>query len=276
MSLALGIAAVWLTASVLLAAVLARAAHHRHQRHHTKEEPMADSQQTRPTTPEEDIKELYSRTAKLNDIASALLAPAWGSATGIIPADHPLYVAEKPPAAQQEQAAPVNWQAITRRRERELKTVGEARHRAEQQAAELRARLEDAEAGITAAIRQRKAAEDRAEAASRLGTRYMADAERFEAERDGAYRERAHLLAWLATLHQDHAVLAPAIDIDDEDGWWLFFLTIAGRQLSWHIAPRDVPLFDHVQRVDVADPRAQWDGHTTDEKYQRIAELSRR
>ncbi|MEV6124403.1 hypothetical protein AB0M23_28500 [Streptomyces sp. NPDC052077] len=90
-------------------------------------------------------------------------------------------------------------------------------------------------------------------------------------ERDGAYRERAHLLAWLAGLHAPNAVLAPAIDIDDEDGWWLLFLTIAGRQLSWHIAPRDVALLNHVERVDVADPRAQWDGHTTEEKYARIA-----
>ncbi|MFR9796163.1 hypothetical protein ACL02U_09705 [Streptomyces sp. MS06] len=101
-------------------------------------------------------------------------------------------------------------------------------------------------------------------------------AEQAEAERDGAYRERAQLIAWLAALHPDHAVLAPALDIDDEDGWHLLFLTVAGRQLSWHIAPRDVELFQHVQRVDPADPRAQWDGHTTAEKYQRIAALSRR
>lgn len=37
----------------------------------------------------------------------------------------------------QEQAAPVDWQAIARQRERELKKVGEARHRAETAVAEL-------------------------------------------------------------------------------------------------------------------------------------------
>lgn len=52
-------------------------------------------QQIRKSTPEEDIRELYSRVAKLNDIASALLAPEWGSEVGIIPSDHPLYVGEK-------------------------------------------------------------------------------------------------------------------------------------------------------------------------------------
>jgi hypothetical protein len=34
---------------------------------------------------------------------------------------------------QQEQAAPVDWQAVVQRRERELKQVGEARHQAEQE-----------------------------------------------------------------------------------------------------------------------------------------------
>ncbi|MFJ2717443.1 hypothetical protein [Streptomyces sp. NPDC087437] len=145
----------------------------------------------------------------------------------------------------QEQGMPVDWQAIAQQRERELKTIGEQKH----------------------------AAEQRAESAARVGTQHMADSERYQAERNGAYRERAHLLAWLATLYAPNAVLAPAADIDDEDGWHLLFLTVAGRQLSWHIAPRDIELFHHVERVNVADPRAQWDGHTTDEKYERIRTL---
>lgn len=89
-------------------------------------------QQTRNTTPEEDIRELYSRTAKLNDAISALLSPAWGSEAGIIPTDHPLYVGEEPLATQEEQGTPVDWPAIVRQRERELKKVGEARHQAEE------------------------------------------------------------------------------------------------------------------------------------------------
>lgn len=95
-------------------------------------------------------------------------------------------------------------------------------------------------------------------------------ANRAEEERDGAYRERAQLLAWLTALYASHAVLVPALDIDDEDGWHLLFFNVAGRQMSWHISPRDTELFKHVELVDVGDARAQWDGHTTDEKYQRI------
>lgn len=94
-------------------------------------------QQTRPATPEEDIRELYKRVAQLADRTSALLAPGWGSEAGIIPTDHPLYVGEKP-AAQAEKAAPVDWQAIVKRRERELKQVGQARYRAELKVAEVR------------------------------------------------------------------------------------------------------------------------------------------
>ncbi|WP_226966762.1 hypothetical protein [Streptomyces phaeolivaceus] len=90
-----------------------------------------------------------------------------------------------------------------------------------------------------------------------------------ERERDGAYRERAHLVALLAAM-TDGAVLAPALDLD-EPGWWIAYLNIGGRQASWHISPRDATLFGHVEHVTVDDARAQWDGHTTEEKYAGIA-----
>lgn len=90
-----------------------------------------------------------------------------------------------------------------------------------------------------------------------------------ENERDGAYRERAHLVALLAAM-TDGAVIAPALDIDDEPGWQIAYLTIGGRQASWHISPRDAELFEHVPHVPADDPRARWDGHTTDDKYDGI------
>ncbi|MGA5820879.1 hypothetical protein ACPC54_23800 [Kitasatospora sp. NPDC094028] len=91
------------------------------------------------------------------------------------------------------------------------------------------------------------------------------------AERDGAYRERAHLTAWLATIHP--AVIAPAADVE-ELGWQILYITAGGRQLSWHIHPRDADLYRHVERVTSDDPRAQWDGHTTEQKYAAISEMS--
>jgi hypothetical protein len=94
-------------------------------------------------------------------------------------------------------------------------------------------------------------------------------AEQAEAERDGAYRERAHLVALLAAMTDD-AVITYAPDIE-EPGWQIAYLTIGGQQCSWHIAPRDAELFEHVERVGALDVRALWDGHTTEEKYQHIA-----
>lgn len=91
------------------------------------------------------------------------------------------------------------------------------------------------------------------------------------AERDGAYRERAHLLAHLAAVHPSVITLAPDVD---EPGWKLLFVYVDGQQMSWHISPRDDDLFEHVERVTCDDPRAQWDGHSTAEKYERLRRLT--
>lgn len=94
-----------------------------------------------------------------------------------------------------------------------------------------------------------------------------------EKERDGAYRERAQLLALLASLHP--SVIAPAPDVD-EDGWQILYLRIGGRQASWHITPRDAELLAHVEHVATSDSRAQWDGHTTEDKYTHISQHAAR
>lgn len=79
-----------------------------------------------------------------------------------------------------------------------------------------------------------------------------------------AYRERSHLLAYLAAVHP--SVIAPSHDVA-EPGWQLLYVYIAGQQLTWHISPQDADLFEHVEAVTVEDYRAQWDGHTTEQKY---------
>ncbi|MER7971048.1 hypothetical protein ABTX35_18975 [Streptomyces sp. NPDC096080] len=99
---------------------------------------------------------------------------------------------------------------------------------------------------------------------------YACHLSRAEAERDAAYRERAQLLAWLAALHPANAVRTPALDVEDQEGWQLLYLTAGGRQMSWHIHPRDADLVQHVTPVNADDERAQWDGHDTEEKYERM------
>jgi hypothetical protein len=95
-----------------------------------------------------------------------------------------------------------------------------------------------------------------------------------EAERDGAYRERARLVALVAGAVAEQAVVAPATDIDDP-GWQILYATIHGRQCSWHFAPRDADLIDYFDHVPADDPRAQWDGHTTEQKYNHIDWIAR-
>lgn len=84
---------------------------------------------------------------------------------------------------------------------------------------------------------------------------------------DALYRERAHLVAYLAATADDAVLVQHAVDAPD---WAIIFITAGGWQMSWHIAHRDLDLFKNVPRVEADDPRAQWDGHTTSHKYARL------
>jgi hypothetical protein len=86
-----------------------------------------------------------------------------------------------------------------------------------------------------------------------------------------AYRERARLVAYLATQHP--AVLAYADP--DEPEWAVVYVHTPAGQMSWHIAPGDVELFAHVPKVTPDSPLAQWDGHDTPTKYERLAHMTR-
>jgi hypothetical protein len=80
--------------------------------------------------------------------------------------------------------------------------------------------------------------------------------------RDNAYADRDYALAWLATHHP--AVISPANDVDErglgavieEPGWHALVITINGKSMRWHIDPRGVDLFQHVEHVPADDPRA--------------------
>lgn len=82
---------------------------------------------------------------------------------------------------------------------------------------------------------------------------------------DDVYRERAHLVAHLAALYPSRIGTDPA-----EPDWPVVYVETEAGQLSWHIAADDLPLFAHVRRGD-----ADWDGHSTKEKYRRLDNLTR-
>lgn len=90
------------------------------------------------------------------------------------------------------------------------------------------------------------------------------------AEERALYRERAHLVAllastWPAVLRIDPTSPPPAAAV--------LYLTTPRGQLSWHIAANDLDLFGHVDAADPDQPDP-WDGHSTAAKYQRIRDLT--
>ncbi|MFD3952165.1 hypothetical protein ACFWRC_19340 [Streptomyces albidoflavus] len=87
------------------------------------------------------------------------------------------------------------------------------------------------------------------------------------------YRERAHLLAHLAQRYP--SVLVFGADSAEPD-WPVLFIHAAGAgQMTWHISPSGVDLFDNVSQRHQGDAGAPaWDGHSTEVKYERLRRLS--
>lgn len=84
---------------------------------------------------------------------------------------------------------------------------------------------------------------------------------------DDVYRERAHLVALLATRYPSHIGFTD----DAEPMWAVVVIQTPAGQMSWHIAPGDRDLFRHVRDTEARD--SVWDGHTTDDKYMRMRAL---
>lgn len=90
-------------------------------------------------------------------------------------------------------------------------------------------------------------------------------------ERDKAYEERAKLVAFLAAVYP--AELAEAES--DSGAWWLVFVSTPAGQMSWHIHEDDLDLFEHLHDKPQTS-LSNWDGHTTEQKYERLADLTAR
>lgn len=89
-----------------------------------------------------------------------------------------------------------------------------------------------------------------------------------EAELRNVYRERAHFVALLS------AMVPGCLAYTDPDTPQWPVLTLDGGpegQMSWHIAPDDLDLFAHMPLDENVIP---WDGHSTDEKYERLRTMT--
>lgn len=88
-----------------------------------------------------------------------------------------------------------------------------------------------------------------------------------QAERDKAYRERAALVAYLA------AIYPAVIDYREDPEWPVVLIETPSGQLSWHFSREDAHLAGFLPGV--THERKLWDGHTTEVKYERLADLVR-
>jgi hypothetical protein len=80
-----------------------------------------------------------------------------------------------------------------------------------------------------------------------------------------AYTERANLTALLAALYPSGWNHADT----NHPGWFVLYIQLPTGQATWHISPDDWWIFANVPH----SPELIWDGHTTEQKYQRIRDL---
>ena len=92
-----------------------------------------------------------------------------------------------------------------------------------------------------------------------------------EKQKDRAYQERNRLVAALTYIFPNCSLgLHPAESTEWDADWRnIVYIETPHGQLSWHIHDSELPLFSHLPRSNV-----QWDGHTTEEKYNRLARCS--
>lgn len=88
------------------------------------------------------------------------------------------------------------------------------------------------------------------------------------AAKEGAYLERNRLVAALATCYPAGTAITPI------EGWApefcnCVFIDLPTGQASWHYHDSQAHLFAHLPPYN-----GTWDGHTTEEKYERVARLN--
>lgn len=91
-----------------------------------------------------------------------------------------------------------------------------------------------------------------------------------EAKKDGAYLERNRLVALLAKLFPS-GVAKTAIEGWSEDWHGCVYIDFPTGQASWHFHDSQAWLFEGLPPY-----KGSWDGHTTEEKYERIAAIEPR
>ena len=95
------------------------------------------------------------------------------------------------------------------------------------------------------------------------------DLKNMEARKDAAYLERNKVVAALASLFPSGVART---DIPGWSPYWhgCVYIDLPTGQASWHYHDSHAYLFAHLPPYT-----KPWDGHTTEEKYQRLAAFSK-
>jgi hypothetical protein len=92
--------------------------------------------------------------------------------------------------------------------------------------------------------------------------------DRLEREKDGAYAERDRLVAALSKVYPSHLCRHDAGEEWEDDWRFILCIHLPTGQATWHIHDSELPWFGHL-----GWDSAHWDGHTTEQKYERLAAL---
>lgn len=91
-----------------------------------------------------------------------------------------------------------------------------------------------------------------------------------EQAKNDAYAERDRLVAALSKCFPSH--LAVHLGDDWEDDWRnIVCIHLPTGQATWHVHDSELRWFTH---LPLGCESCSWDGHTTDEKYERLAALA--
>jgi hypothetical protein len=93
-----------------------------------------------------------------------------------------------------------------------------------------------------------------------------------EKDKDLAYRERNKLVAILTKFFPSFLAKEADNYLNFYNIHWIVYIETPQGQLSWHIPDLDLFLFDGVERRDTY----VWDGHSTEEKYERLLHLEKK
>ncbi len=88
--------------------------------------------------------------------------------------------------------------------------------------------------------------------------------------KDRAYRERDMLVCALSKLFPAYLARHSEEDTSWENDWrWIVYIDLPTGQVSWHIHDSEREMFNHLEVRE-----NNWDGHTTEEKYRRLAVIT--